>query len=89
MVINVSTGKPFDVYVGRGSKWGNPFIIGIHGTRDEVIEKYERWIILQPQFADIHELYGKILGCHCHPKRCHGHSLERFAIAQYVPSFFE
>jgi hypothetical protein len=24
-------------YIGRNSKWGNPFIIGQHGTRDDVI----------------------------------------------------
>ena len=28
------------VYVGRGSKWGNPFVIGKDGTRDEVIKMY-------------------------------------------------
>jgi hypothetical protein len=27
------------VYVGRPSKWGNPFVIGRDGTRDEVIAK--------------------------------------------------
>jgi len=26
------------VYVGRPSKWGNPFTIGPDGTRDEVID---------------------------------------------------
>ena len=25
--------NPNDVYIGRGSKWGNPFVIGVHGTR--------------------------------------------------------
>lgn len=35
-------GIPEDaVYIGRGSKWGNPFVIGRHGTRAEVIAKYE------------------------------------------------
>ena len=29
-----------DVYIGRGSKWGNPYVIGKDGNRDEVIEKY-------------------------------------------------
>jgi hypothetical protein len=27
------------VYIGRGSKWGNPFVIGRDGTRAEVIAK--------------------------------------------------
>ena len=36
------------VYVGRPSKWGNPFVIGRDGTRDEVIAKYRAWILRQP-----------------------------------------
>ena len=36
------------VYVGRPSKWGNPFAIGRDGTRDQVIAKYRVWIVLQP-----------------------------------------
>ena len=27
-------------YIGRGSPLGNPFVIGVHGTRKEVIDKY-------------------------------------------------
>ena len=62
----------YDVYIGRGSKWGNPFVIGQDGSRDEVIEKYREWIITQPQINDIEELRGKRLGCFCKPSRCHG-----------------
>jgi Domain of unknown function (DUF4326) len=36
---------PDRVYVGRPSKWGNPFVIGRDGTRDEVIAKYRAWIL--------------------------------------------
>ena len=36
------------VYVGRPSKWGNPFAIGRDGSRDEVIAKYRAWIVQQP-----------------------------------------
>jgi len=25
------------VYVGRGSEWGNPFVVGIDGTAEECI----------------------------------------------------
>lgn len=31
---------PGRVYIGRPSKWGNPFVIGRDGSREEVIEKY-------------------------------------------------
>ena len=30
------------VYIGRGSKWDNPFRIGRDGERATVIAKYER-----------------------------------------------
>lgn len=32
------------VYVGRPTKWGNPFVIGRDGDRDEVIERYRGWL---------------------------------------------
>jgi hypothetical protein len=72
--------KPFDVYIGRPSKWGNPFVIGKDGTRDEVIEKYEAWLRTQPDLlAALPELRGKVLGCWCAPHACHGDVLVRMA----------
>ena len=63
----------YDVYIGRPSKWGNPFEIGKDGTRKNVIKKYEQWILTQPQILNaLHELRGKVLGCWCKPKPCHG-----------------
>lgn len=79
--------EPYDTYVGRPSKWGNPFSHKA-GTaarfkveyRNEAIERYEAWILTQPQLlADLHELRGKVLGCWCKPKRCHGDVLVRLA----------
>ena len=68
----------FDVYVGRPSKWGNPFEIGKDGTRSQVIQKYEDWIQTQPELMDaLPELKGKILGCWCTPKPCHGEILKK------------
>jgi hypothetical protein len=65
--------EPFDVYIGRPSKWGNPFEIGKDGTREQVIALYEAWIKTQPDLMKaLPELEGKILGCWCHPKACHG-----------------
>jgi len=66
----------YDVYIGRPSKWGNPFTIGRDGTRDEVIAQYRKWILLQPHLiASLSELVGKVLGCWCAPNACHGHVL--------------
>lgn len=65
------------VYIGRGSKWGNPFVIGNDGTRQDVVEKYAKWICDQPDLlAAIPELVGKDLVCFCSPLACHGIVLE-------------
>jgi Domain of unknown function (DUF4326) len=72
--------KPFDVYIGRPSKWGNPFVIGMDGTRTEVISRYEAWLRTQPDLlAALPELRGKVLGCWCVPQACHGDVLIRLA----------
>ena len=42
----------YDIYIGRGSKWGNPFRIGDHGDRGGVIEQYREWIKTQPDLLD-------------------------------------
>jgi len=69
--------EEYDVYIGRGSKWGNPFIIGIHGNRDEVISKYEMYIMDNKNLINqLPELRGKTLGCWCKPKACHGDILK-------------
>jgi hypothetical protein len=75
--------EPHDVYIGRPSKWGNPFTIGRDGTREEVIAKYREWIKSQPRLlADLHELEGKVLGCWCSPQACHGDVLSELAEIQ-------
>lgn len=38
-VVNLRKEK-YDVNIGRGSKWGNKFVIGRDGDRGEVIRKY-------------------------------------------------
>jgi len=65
--------NPSDVYIGRGSPWGNPYIIGEDGTRAEVIEKYRQYILGKPDLlARLPELNGRRLGCYCRPQACHG-----------------
>lgn len=72
--------ESYDVYIGRPSKWGNPFSIGADGTREEVIQKYIDWLNEQPDLLNsIHELKGKTLGCWCKPKACHGDVLSELA----------
>jgi hypothetical protein len=76
----------YDVYIGRPSIFGNPFEIGIHGSRDEVIDKYKRWLLNGSSFgnqeaskekrrsilASLSTLRDKVLGCWCSPLACHG-----------------
>lgn len=70
----------YDVYIGRPSKWGNPFQIGPDGTREEVIDKYRKWLESQPNLMkDLKELKGKTLGCWCSPNPCHGDVLIKLA----------
>jgi hypothetical protein len=62
----------YDVYVGRPSKWGNPFVIGEHGTRSQIIAKYKDYLMSNHELlAQLPELTGKTLACWCHPQPCH------------------
>lgn len=71
-VVNLRKDK-YDVYIGRGSKWGNMFVMGRDGNRDEVIDKYERKIRKDEYLMScLGELEDKVLGCYCKPLRCHG-----------------
>jgi len=71
------------VYVGRPSKWGNPFEIGTHGTRAEVVAKHRAWICDQPALlAALSELRGRHLVCWCAPAACHADTLREMANAR-------
>jgi len=75
-----NTAPPSAVYIGRPTKWGNPFVIGKDGTREDVIRKYEDWVVTQPHLMQaLHELRGKDLVCFCAPQGCHGDVLLRLA----------
>lgn len=80
-VVNIDKGENFDVYIGRGSKWGNPYAIGFDGDREEVIQKYKYDFekgFLKFTKEDVLELKGKTLGCHCKPAACHGDVLAEY-----------
>lgn len=72
----------YDVYCGRGSKWGNPFTHikdretkaeFVVDTRKEAIDRYRGYILSRPDLLnDLHELKDKRLGCYCaSDKSCH------------------
>jgi hypothetical protein len=63
----------YDVYIGRPSKWGNPYEIGKDGNREQVIAKYREYVTSTPELmGSLSELKGKTLGCWCKPASCHG-----------------
>ena len=70
-VVNKKTSS-FDVHIGRGSKWGNPFRMKSENQRGEVIEKYEEYARQKFSKDELAVLVGKRLGCFCKPRKCHG-----------------
>lgn len=71
--------EPYDVYIGRGSPWGNPFPMKdrTQAERDRVCDLYEEWFWKTGLKNHLYKLKGKKLGCFCKPKRCHGDFLAR------------
>ena len=79
--------EPYDVYIGRPSKWGNPYSHK-EGTlaefkvanRAEALEKYEKYLLEnETLFNSLIELQGKTLGCWCKPNKCHGDILTKWS----------
>ena len=65
--------EKYDVYIGRPSKWGNPYSHKRStsakfkvDTRKQAIDSYRKWITQgdgKHLLNDLHELKGKTLGC--------------------------
>jgi hypothetical protein len=89
-IANRDRGDTYDIYIGRGTPWGNPFPIDVTGkgdTRDDVIRKYKDYF--EAEFLNNPEkrktllsLRGYRLACHCKPLACHGD-----IIANYLNSY--
>jgi hypothetical protein len=93
------------VYVGRrcrgwhGSVLGNPFRIGVHGSREEVIRKYREWLYkrletdpqVQSAIMDlVWMLHGGErvrLGCWCTPLPCHAEVIKEVVVEHYQALF--
>lgn len=71
------------IRIDRGTRYGNPFVMGEDGTRDDVCDAFEMHYL--PHKPSINsriksgELCGKVLVCHCYPERCHGNCLADLA----------
>lgn len=76
-VVNIKNTKRYDVFIGRGSPYGNPFNYRKMGiTREECVSLYKEYFykkLNDPVFRDkVLTLKDKILGCYCAPLLCHG-----------------
>lgn len=69
------------VRIDRKTRWGNPFRVGMHGTREEVVAMFEDHLKKRPDLVEAikRELRGKDLVCWCAPLPCHGDVLLRIA----------
>lgn len=70
-----------DVRIDRETPWGNPIVL--HDPKDDeeraaVLAAYKTWVLtsVNPRAQwvrkHVHELRGKVLGCWCAPRPCHG-----------------
>ena len=69
------------VYVGRPTRWGNPFSVERYG-RYEAVRLHREWLLAQPALvADVHrELAGRDVACWCPlDQECHGDLLLEIA----------
>ncbi|WP_211180467.1 DUF4326 domain-containing protein [Streptomyces sp. RLA2-12] len=87
------------VYVGRpmyqggwhlaGHLLANPFKVGKHGTAEEVVARYEKWLDAHPELVarELPKLRGERLGCWCpEGEPCHARVLaERADAAEVTP----
>jgi hypothetical protein len=88
-VVNIQNDR-CEVYIGRGGPFGNPYVIGKHGDRTEVIRKFRVYFYdrlkKDPDWkAKVEKLKGKTLGCFCFPKLCHGTILAEFIDGSVPP----
>ncbi len=68
---------PYDIYIGRPTRWGNKFSHKSETlaefrvtTREEAVYSHAKWLMTQPDLlADVHTLKGLVLGCWCDKHR--------------------
>jgi Domain of unknown function (DUF4326) len=75
------------VYVGRPTKWGNPFRLSDQHSTGEIVRQYREWLSLslpgeQLKNDSVVELRGKDLACWCPVDQpCHADVLLEIANA--------
>jgi len=80
---NIYIGRAGVVFINKerfpkkASIFANPYKIDKNTSREEVLEKYKKYIIEKilndkSFYLQLLKLRGKNLGCWCHPDPCHG-----------------
>ena len=83
IVYHIRNAPDSAVYGGRPGPFGNPFIVGKHGTRGECISKFEEWAPLQEfHRAKLIYLKARDMKCFCKPQDCHCDLWVRWANGQ-------
>lgn len=78
-VVNRHHRVPYDLYVGRGTPWSNPYPVG-EGGRESAIRRYEEYLRSNEELLLVlPDLQGKVLCCPCSPLPCHDDILAAFA----------
>lgn len=88
---------PYDVYIGRPSRWGNPceLVTRVNGrvrrvSRKIAVKRYALHLLAHPELIELarRDLRGKVLGCWCNPRLCHGHLLAAIVRASSLKAAF-
>ena len=97
IIVNLNK-EPYDIYIGRGSKWGCPYTIikdrptlakEIVDSKEEALSKYKEYVLNSPELmGSLDELDGKTLGCFCKPEPCHGDVLLELIAQKKLMAFF-
>lgn len=83
-IVNLLKGESYDIYIGREnyhlnlphSKWHNPFRLKNETGRPKCISDHMEYLENNEELLNsLDELSGKIMGCYCKEKPCHGDNI--------------
>lgn len=86
-LVNVKK-EPYDICIMRPGYYQNQYVIGVHGTREQVIQLFEDDFIRRMKTDQtfrmmVQRLEGKIIGCCCTPLPCHGDVYIKYFNGEY------
>ena len=81
--------EPYDICIMRPGYYQNPYPIGdVHGDRETVIKLFESYFLSRMRTDKVYRkaiqrLRGKVIGCCCAPKPCHGDIYIKYFRGEY------